>query len=135
MPYAPGKEYDKMTKEKVTRERILRAVQTDPEVSAEFRRLSDLFGNADESSKTLLSPLIARASFLSVEIDKLEQTLLEKGFGEEYRNGQNQSGRKQTPEAQIYPQLLKLYVTVMKSLQAALNLTDSGEEPDEFDLF
>lgn len=113
----------------------MRAVQNDPEVSAEFRRLSDLFGSADERSKTLLSPLIARAAFLSCEIDKLEQTLLEKGFGEEYRNGQNQSGRKQTPEAQIYPQLLKLFVTVMKSLQAALNVVDTREEPDEFDLF
>lgn len=85
-------------------------------IKSEKSRLKKIFKDLDENKKNLVTPLIEKAAFMSVELDDLQVTIETEGWTSEYQNGQNQWGTKKSPEADTYIALSKNYAAVIKQL-------------------
>lgn len=94
------------TKEKTKEQRI----------KTEKTRLKGIFKDLDENKRKLVTPLIEKAAFMSIELDDLQAKLEKEGWTSEYQNGQNQWGTKKSPEAETYIALSKNYAAVIKQL-------------------
>ena len=88
---------------------------------------------ADGAKKELLTNLIRKAEFMNGELQKLQEIIKEKGWVEEYQNGQNQKGLKKSSEGDTYNQLIKNYAALMR--QIADNLPAEKDKEDELDEF
>lgn len=86
------------------------------QINKEKRRLKAIFKNLDENKKKLVTPLIEKAAFMSVELDILQETIQCDGWTSEYQNGANQYGTKKSPEAETYIALSKNYAAIIKQL-------------------
>lgn len=87
----------------------------------------------DGARKELLTNLIRKAEFMNGELQKLQEIIKEKGWVEEYQNGQNQKGLKKSSEGDTYNQLIKNYAQLMR--QIADNLPEEKDKEDELDEF
>lgn len=85
-------------------------------IKSEKTRLKGIFKDLDENKKKLVTPLIEKAAFMSVELDDLQETIEQDGWTSEYKNGENQFGTKRSPEAETYIALSKNYAAVIKQL-------------------
>jgi len=85
-------------------------------IKNEKTRLKGIFKDLDENKRKLVTPLIEKAAFMSVELDDLQAKLEKDGWTSEYQNGQNQWGTKKSPEAETYIALSKNYAAVIKQL-------------------
>lgn len=85
-------------------------------IKSEKSRLKGIFKDLDENKRKLVTPLIEKAAFMSVELDDLQKTIEQDGWTSEYQNGQNQWGTKKSPEAETYIALSKNYAAVIKQL-------------------
>ena len=74
-------------------------------IKTEKTRLKGIFKDLDENKRKLVTPLIEKAAFMSIELDDL-QAKLEK----------DQWGTKKSPEAETYIALSKNYAAVIKQL-------------------
>ena len=104
---AEKKKEEKSTKEKKSKEKRIRSEKT---------RLRGIFKNLDENKKKLVTPLIEKAAFMSIELDDLHETIEKDGWTSEYKNGENQYGTKKSPEAETYIALSKNYAAVVRQL-------------------
>ena len=86
------------------------------------------------SRKELLTNLVSKAEFISGELIKLEAILKEKGWVEEYQNGQNQHGLKKSSEGDVYNQLIKNFAGLMQKILDCLP-DDSDKGKDELEMF
>lgn len=102
------------------------ALPNDPEIRAEYKRLLDLYKKAPENKLNLAKKLIARAAFMGVTLDRLEKEIIQNGWEEEYQNGKNQSGKKQSASAALHVSMTKSYGTVIKQLNELLPATNAG---------
>jgi len=103
----PERGKDMATKKELTKEEKIKKEKT---------RLKGIFKELDENKKKLVTPLIEKAAFMSVELDILQETIEEEGWTSEYQNGANQWGTKKSPEAETYIALSKNYAAVIKQL-------------------
>ena len=78
-------------------------------IKSEKTRLKGIFKDLDENKKKLVTPLIEKAAFMSIELDELQNVIEETGWTSEYKNGENQYGTKKSPEAETYIALTKNY--------------------------
>ena len=85
-------------------------------IKSEKTRLKGIFKDLDENKKKLVTPLIEKAAFMSVELDDLQAKLEKDGWTSEYQNGQNLWGTKKSPEAETYIALSKNYAAIIKQL-------------------
>lgn len=103
-------------------------------IKLEVERISKLFENMSPERKELARPLIENAGFLSVTLNELRDEITEKGIKEEYQNGMNQSGFKDSVEVKTYTSMMKTYMTIIKQLSYLLPSGNPNIE-DEFDKF
>lgn len=85
-------------------------------IKKEKNRLKGIFKNLDENKKKLVTPLIEKAAFMSIELDILQDSIQKNGWTSEYQNGANQWGEKRSAEADTYIALSKNYTAVIKQL-------------------
>jgi hypothetical protein len=85
-------------------------------IKSEKTRLKGIFKELDENKKKLVTPLIEKAAFMSIELDELQAHIEVEGFTSEYQNGDNQWGTKKSPEADVYIALTKNYTAIIKQL-------------------
>lgn len=85
-------------------------------IKDEKKRLKGIFEELEENKRNLVTPLIEKAAFMSVELDDLQETIEQEGWTSEYKNGENQYGTKKSPEAETYIALSKNYAAVIKQL-------------------
>ena len=85
-------------------------------IKKEQRRLRTIFKDLEQNKKKLVTPLIDKAAFMSIELDELQDTIEADGWISEYKNGENQYGTKRSPEADTYIALSKNYAAVIKQL-------------------
>lgn len=93
-----------------------RAKSKEKRIKEERERLVALFEEADKNKLATVLPLIERAAFLRVSLEDLERKLNEEGWTEEYTNGQNQSGKKKSAEADAHISLTKNLTAITKQL-------------------
>lgn len=85
-------------------------------IKTEKTRLKGIFKELDENKKKLVTLLIEKAAFMSIELDELQRKIEENGWTSEYKNGENQYGTKKSPEAETYIALSKNYAAIIKQL-------------------
>lgn len=68
----------------------------------------------------LVAPLLQNAAFMAITLEDLQETINAEGATDEYQNGANQRGMKQSATLQGYNALIKNYTTVIKTLSSVL---------------
>lgn len=111
--------------------------KTKPETALKRRikELKTIFSAIDEDKMKLVMPSIIQAAKMELYIDSLNEALEESGFVEEYRNGENQSGKKESTESKVYSTMMKNYNTVIRTLLACLPENAQPQAEDQLDLF
>ena len=85
-------------------------------IKKETRRLKKIFKDLEPNKLKTVEALIARAAFITVSLQELEEQLNRDGWVEEYQNGRNQSGLKKSAAAECHISLTKNLSTIMKQL-------------------
>ncbi len=116
----------------IEKEKTIRENRTEY-VKAEVKRLTNLFSNIPKEQKMVVQQLIQNAGFMSATLDELMATINEKGIKEEYKNGANQFGYKDSVEVKTYNAMIKNYMAVIKQLNDML--PNQNDLKDEFDRF
>lgn len=89
-------------------------------IKAEYDRLLALFSSIDEKQMAVAKPLIKNAAFMKVTLDGMQAAVATDGVIDQYQNGENQKGYKQSANIQAYNALVKNYAQVNKMLFALL---------------
>ena len=106
----------KTTPKKATPAKTKTEKTKEQKINAEKRRLRSIFKELEENKRKLVTPLIEKAAFMSVELDALQEIIEQDGWTSEYKNGENQYGSNRSPEADTYIALSKNYAAVIKQL-------------------
>lgn len=106
-------------------------------IKKEIGRLRRLFKEIDENKKKLVDSTIADVAFLTVTMQDLRDQIVRNGTTVEYKNGENQWGTKQSPDAQLYLQMSQKQTQAMKILVDCLPKTPGKQviKDDGFDDF
>ena len=106
-------------------------------IEKEIRRLRRLFSKIDKNKKNLVYTTIDDIAFMSVTMQELREKIIREGTSIEYKNGENQWGKKQSPDAQLYLQMSQKQTQAMKILIDCMPKTEqiSKEIKDGFDDF
>ncbi len=106
-------------------------------IEKEIRRLRRLFAKIDKKKKNLVFTTIDDVAFMTVTMRELREKIIREGTSIEYKNGENQWGIKQSPDAQLYLQMSQKQTQAMKILIDCMPKTEqiSKENKDGFDEF
>ncbi len=107
------------------------------EINKEVRRLKRLFKDIDDNKKKLVYTTIEDIAFLTITMKELRENIVREGTTVEYKNGANQYGTKQSPDAQLYLQMSQKQTQAMKILIDCMPKREkvSKETEDDFDDF
>lgn len=89
-------------------------------VSAEKKRLAQLYADLPENKKHLAAGLIERAAFMRVELEDLEAFLAENGWTELFSQGNQDPYDRARPQGQTYNTMNANYQKIIKQLDALL---------------
>lgn len=98
----------------------------DDYIKCEIKRLKKIFENLTQDAAAVAEKLIENAAFMAVSLNDLQRLINEKGYTEEYQNGENQFGTKKSSEVDIYNTMIKNFNTTMKQLIDMLPDSPSG---------
>ena len=97
-------------------------------IKEELDRLNAFFEKIDGNQRAAVTPLIQNAAFMKVTLEDLQASINADGATDEYQNGANQCGVKQSATLQAYNSLIKNYASVIKNL-AQLLPPEKKKEP------
>lgn len=105
-------------------------------IKKEINRLKKLFKEIDENKKKLVQTTIEDVAFLTVTMQDLRENIVRDGTTVTYKNGENQYGTKQSPDAQLYLQMSQKQTQAMKILIDCMPKTPASTVKDDgFDDF
>lgn len=106
-------------------------------IKAEKAKLNGIYSRLETKTKKSVSSLVDEAAFMAASLYELRVIINNKGYTEEYQNGQNQKGIKKCSEVEIYMQLSKNYMSIIKQLTELLPKADltKVEKDDGYDDF
>ena len=131
---------DEFWKEEIKREAKYDSVSSYLEkqkrIKKEINRLKKLFREIDENKKKLVQTTIEDVAFLTVTMQDLRENIVREGTTVTYKNGENQYGTKQSPDAQLYLQMSQKQTQAMKILIDCMPKTQvTACKDDGFDDF
>ena len=89
-------------------------------IEARIDELKEIYQDLPEDKMALALPLIENAAFIENEMRKLQEVIKKEGSVDEYMNGANQYGKKQSANLQSYNALVKSYNMINTRLEAML---------------
>ena len=107
-------------------------------IKKEVSRLKRLFSKIDPQKKKLVFATIDDVAFMTITMQDLRESIIREGTTVEYKNGENQYGTKQSPDAQLYLQMSQKQTAAMKILIDCLPKTQpkaAVEKSDGFEDF
>ena len=110
-------------------------IEKNKKIKKETNRLKKLFKEIPENRKKLAQRSIENAAFMSVTLEDLMKHMKIYGVKEEYMNGKNQFGFKESVESKTYNNMIKNYTNIIKQLNDLLPEEKKIDEDDEFDKF
>lgn len=110
-------------------------VEKNKKIKKEANRLKKLFKEIPENRKKLVQRTIENAAFMSVTLEDLMKHIKIYGVKEEYMNGNNQFGFKESIESKTYNNMIKNYTNIIKQLNDLLPEEKKIDEDDEFKQF
>lgn len=102
-------------------------------IKKEIGRLKRLFKNIDENKKKLVFSTIDDVAFMTITMQDLRETIIREGTTVEYKNGKDQYGVKQSPDAQYYLQLSQKLTQAMKILVSCMPVEQKVRTTDLVD--
>jgi len=103
----------------------------DEMINREKERLLQIFKEYSPEKMVAATPIISTVAFQTVAMIELESILKKKGFVEEYKNGENQFGLKESSESKSYINLARTCLTYRKQLLDMLDKGMSKADTDE----
>lgn len=100
-----------------------------------IKQYNEAFKNIDADKMAVIEKMILCAVDLEFQLDEIKENLIQTGFIEEYRNGQNQYGTKESTASKAYNTALKNYNSIIRTLLSCMPETQSNEIDDGFDEF
>lgn len=100
-----------------------------------IKELKAIFADVDEDKMKLVMPSIQQAAKMEQYIESLGAQLDVVGFVEEYQNGENQYGKKESTESKAYSTMVKNYNAVVRTLLSCLPENVQPQAEDAFDQF
>lgn len=85
-------------------------------IKKEIRKLNQIFSGIDANKRRTVEQLIKMAAFMAVSLEEYQDIINAEGYTEEYQNGENQSGRKQSEAVKGHIAMMKNYSAVVKQL-------------------
>lgn len=82
--------------------------------------LKQIYSELSEDKMKIVLPLIENAAFIENEMRKLQGIIQNDGTVDEYQNGNNQFGKKQSANLQSYNALVKSYNMINSRLESML---------------
>ena len=105
-------------------------------ITSEVTRITKLFADIDENKKKLVRATIKDVAFLTVAMQDLREEMVVSGLIDEYKNGPDQYGKKQSTALQSYLQCSNKLTAAMKILNDQLPKAEPKKpESDGFDDF
>ena len=102
------------------------------------KRISEynrIFKELSQEKKKLIKKSIEQAVHMEMQLDDLQIELEKVGFVEEYCNGNNQFGKKESTESKAYNTLMKNYISIIKVLLGELPQSKNEDDDEEFKKF
>lgn len=128
-------DYDEFEEEQRRREAeydsISEYLEKKKRIEKEIRRLKRLFVKIDENKKKLVFATIEDVAFMTISMQDLRDQIVRDGTTVEYKNGENQYGTKQNPDAQLYLQMSQKQTQAMKILVDCLPKTEKPVPKDD----
>jgi hypothetical protein len=100
-------------------------------IKKEEARLKRLFSKIDANKKKLVFTTIADVAFMTITMQDLRENIIRDGTTIEYKNGENQYGTKQSPDAQLYLQMSQKLTSATKILLDCMPKTEKPVEKDD----
>lgn len=104
-------------------------------VKKERTKLNAIYNKLDTKTKKAVSTLVDEAAFMAASLYELKKIINEKGYTEEYQNGQNQKGIKKCSEVEIYNTIIKNYMSCIRQLTDLLPKQKEKDPDDGFEDF
>lgn len=126
------KEYEQEAQKKEAEfDSISSYIEKNKRIKKEVSRLKRLFAKIDENKKKLVFATIEDVAFMTVTMQDLRDQIVREGTTVEYKNGENQYGTKQSPDAQLYLQMSQKQTQAMKILVDCLPKTEKPAPQDD----
>lgn len=91
-------------------------IEKEKKIKKEIARLKKVFRDLDKNKLQTVESLIRNAAFMAVSLEELQEIINVEGYTEEYQNGANQSGRKQSEAVKTHIAMTKNHASIMKQL-------------------
>jgi O6-methylguanine-DNA--protein-cysteine methyltransferase len=85
-------------------------------IKAQITKLRGVFKSLDENKKKTVEALIQNAAFMTVCLEELQAEINEKGYTDEYKNGANQYGTKQSEAVKTHIAMTRNHAAILKTL-------------------
>ena len=95
----------------------------------ELKKLKTIVECLPDDIKKITEGLVKDAAFLAEQLEHLRNAITEKGWSEEYQNGEKQHGRKPTVEADMYIKAQKSYSAIIKQLTDLMPSVEATSAP------
>ena len=89
-------------------------------IKNELARLKKIYTELPKNKLAIVTPLLENAAFMKITLDDLQMNINKNGCSDEYKNGENQYGKKAAADLQAYNSLIKNYNTVSDRLEKLL---------------
>lgn len=85
-------------------------------IKSHTTKLRGVFRTLDENKKKTVESLIINAAFMSVCLEELQAIINKDGYTEEYQNGANQKGVKQSEAVKTHIAMTRNHAAIIKTL-------------------
>lgn len=121
--FADQEEIEKEVEREEKRDSAAAYLEKQRRIKKEINRLRKLFKEIDDNKKKLVFTTIDDVAFMTITMQDLRDRIVREGTTCVYKNGENQYGTKQSPDAQLYLQLSQKNTQAMKILVDCLPKT------------
>lgn len=104
-------------------------------VKKRIKELKDAFQTVDADRMRVINNAIEEVAYMEEKLAQIKVEIDRVGFVEEYQNGENQYGTKESTASKAYNTLLKNYNSYIRTLIQALPETKDKETDDGFEEF
>ena len=95
-------------------------IKRETRIQREYDKLTELYALLPDNKKKLVQPLLQNAAFIKVTLEDLQEQINKEGTFDQYKNGENQFGRKPSANLQAYTSLAKNYAGLIEKLEKML---------------
>lgn len=100
----------------------------DEQIKTRIEELNEKCKILTDEQKAIAYPLIENVAFIETQLEELQKIIKEEGTVDEYQNGNNQRGKKQSATLQCYTSLIKSYNIINARLEKMLSSKSNNNQ-------